>query len=154
MNSSRVASLRRRLDDTFRRVSSIQTADVEVLSDFARYLCVLVSGYLETVVAELALEHCRHHCSPTVLAYVDSQLQRFQNPNAERVLQLVGAFDSKWRADLETFIDGERRDAVNSVVALRNQIAHGESVGLTYARIREYYEQIKEVVDYMMKVFE
>jgi len=26
-------------------------------SDFARYLCVLVSGYLETSVTELLLEH-------------------------------------------------------------------------------------------------
>ena len=147
--NAKLAALQRRLDATFDRVAAFRPDDFELLSDFARYLCVLVSGYLESAIAELALEHCRHRCSPTVLSYVDAQLGRFQNPNAERVLQLLGAFDPLWRTDLETFISGERKDAIDSVVALRNKIAHGESVGITYRRIKDYYTRTKEVIDFL-----
>lgn len=47
--------LRQRLDATFKRVN-LAPADAELQSDFSRYLCVLVSGYVETAVTELILE--------------------------------------------------------------------------------------------------
>ena len=36
-----------------------KSVDAEIQSDLARYLCVLVSGFVETAVAELAIEHCQ-----------------------------------------------------------------------------------------------
>jgi hypothetical protein len=53
-----VERLRQHLDATFKRIGSVDS-DLELLSDFARYLCVLVSGYIERAVAELLLEHAR-----------------------------------------------------------------------------------------------
>ena len=51
-----VARLEKQLDAAFQRVKGLgPAADIEVQSDFARYLCVLVSGYLEKSVAELML---------------------------------------------------------------------------------------------------
>ena len=50
--------MKKRLDATFERYRRLDpSVDLEVQSDFARYLCVLVAGYLETAVAELVLEH-------------------------------------------------------------------------------------------------
>jgi hypothetical protein len=147
--SPQVDSLRKRLDAAFARVASLKEMDLEVQSDFARYLCVLVSGYVETVVAQIAIEHCERRAQPSVSSYAGSQLSRVQNVNADRLLQLMGYFDSAWRKELEAFIDGRRKEALDSVVALRNEIAHGKHVGVTYARIREYYLSIKEVVEFV-----
>ena len=48
---------------------------------------------------------------------------------------------------------GERKDALDSVIANRNSIAHGESVGLTYMRINDYYKRIGEVIDFVDEMF-
>jgi len=66
---------------------------------------------------------------------------------------VVGAFEREWRAELIKFLDGPRKDALDSVLSLRNKIAHGESVGLTYSRIQEYYLRVKEVVSFLEKRF-
>jgi hypothetical protein len=50
--------LKQRLDATFERAGRVGS-DLELQSDFARYLCVLVSGYMEKAVVELVLEHSR-----------------------------------------------------------------------------------------------
>jgi len=81
--------------------------------------------------------------------YSESQLGKLQNIKTEKLLQLVGAFDPVWRAELENYMEGARRDALDSVVDLRNKIAHGESVGITYQRISDYYARIKEAMDFL-----
>lgn len=148
-----VAAMIARLDATFGRVSRLPDDDLEVRSDFARYLCVLVSGLIENAVSTLATAYCRSRSQPPVGNYAGSQLGRLQNLNGERLGQVVGAFEPSWRKELIEFLEGPRKDALDSVLSLRNKIAHGESVGLTYVRIQEYYCQIKDVVDYLEKRF-
>lgn len=74
------------------------------------------------------------------------------NINAQRLQDLLGAFDSDRRRDLEQFLVDEKKDALDSVVNLRNKIAHGDSVGVTYMRIRGYYQQIQVVVEHLAEL--
>lgn len=143
--AAEVARLKQRLDATFSRVSSVSD-DPEVQSDFAKYLCVLVSGYLENAVRELVQEHARQQSSPSVQKFVESSTRRFTNANCEKLKQLLGRFDTDWVAQLEISLIDEREEAVNSIVALKNSIAHGRSVGITFVRVKEYYENIQTVV--------
>lgn len=144
-----VASLRQRLDATFLRASSIG-GDAELLSDFARYLCVLVSGFLEQSIVELVLEHVRQRSQLSIQRHIEARLRRrFTNANAQRILDLLGSFDVAWRSDLDAFLVDEYKDAVDSVIALRNTISHGRFVGITMTRVRDYYARVWTVVDHI-----
>ncbi len=143
-----VERLKKHLDATFQRIRRLPpSADLEIQSDFARYLCVLVSGYLEKAVSELVLEHARRNGSPTLQRFVEKQTRHFSNANSERLLTLLGSFDPEWRRDLESALAVEQRDALDSVVRLKNSIAHGGMAGLTYQRITEYYATVQQVVE-------
>lgn len=141
-----VSRLKQRLDSTFQRVKGAEF-DPELQSDFARYLCVLVSGYFEKAVSELVLEHARKAGGPSLQRFVEARTRRFTNANAARVLDLLGSFDADWQRTMSSHLVDELRDAVNSVVSLRNRIAHGNSVGLTYQRISEYYIRVEKVIN-------
>jgi len=138
---------RLRLDATFERVSRI-VADAEVLSDFARYFCVLVAGFVEQAVIEIALEHVRTHAHISVQRHVDQRLRRFTSANSQNIIDLLGSFDPDWRADLEKYLVDEYKDAINSVVNLRHTVAHGRYAGVTMVGIRDYYDRVKRVVDH------
>jgi hypothetical protein len=146
-----VARLRQRLDATFHRIRAVGP-DPELQADFARYLVILVAGFLETAVAELILEHCRRTAAPNVQRFVESRTRRFTNANTQRIKDLLGEFDPDWRVDLEMYVVDERHAAVNSIVALRNAIAHGGVVGVTFQRVREYYLHVAEVVDHIAEL--
>ncbi|MEK7994879.1 MAG: HEPN domain-containing protein [Planctomycetota bacterium] len=141
-----VSRLRQQLDATFARARTVRD-DVELQSDLARYLCVLISGFLEQAVVELLLEHTRRRAAPSVQRHVESQLRRFTSAKAQRLVELLGSFDAEWRMNLETFLVDERKDAVDSIVDLRNSIAHGRSVGVTISRVSNYYREIEAVVE-------
>jgi hypothetical protein len=143
-----VARLRHRLQATFDRIGSLP-ADIEIQSDFARYLCVLVSSFIENCVIELLLDHVRRCAAPSVVRYSEAQLSRFTNANVRRILDLVGAFEPDWRIQLEGFIVDEREAAINSVIAIRHQIAHGDSAGISYVRIKTYYQAVDQVIDFL-----
>ncbi len=147
-----VTSLKQKLDDTFRRIDDIPPECVEARSDFARYLCVLVSGFVEKATEAAAVAYCSRGYPVPVARYAARQLARIQNLNSERLAQVVGSFDQTWRDDLVAFMEGPRKDALDSVIALRNQIAHGQSVTVTYSRIQSYYVLVKEVVAYIVEL--
>ena len=141
-----VTRLRQQLDTVFGRVKRLNH-DPELQSDFARYLCVLVSGYMEKAVVALVLEHARTNGAPTLQRFVENKTKNFTNAKASRVQDLLGSFDPEWREKLEDILADERKDAIDSIVALRNTIAHGGSVGITYTRIDRYYRETKSVID-------
>lgn len=146
-----VNRLKQRLDATFER-TRYADLDTELQSDFARYLCVLVSGYIEKAVVEFILEHARQRGAPTLQRFVEQKTKRFTNPKASRIQDLLGSFDAEWQKALHEFLIDEPKDAVDSIVALRNKIAHGGSVGVTFNRIRDYYEQAQRVIDQVEKL--
>lgn len=138
---------KQKLEATFKRASSL--SDAELLSDFARYLCVLVSGFLEQSVIELTLEHVRSHSHGSVLRHVDSRLRQWRTPNSKRIIDLLGSFETAWRTDLEAYLVDEYKAAVDSVVDLRNAIAHGRFAGITMATVHDYYTRVNKVVDHI-----
>jgi hypothetical protein len=146
-----VRRLKMVLDASFKRINEIGD-DLEVKSDLARYLCVLVSGYVEKAVTEIILEHARTRAQPSILRFVESRARRQTNLNAERLLQWLGAFDPEWRRDLEGFVVDEKKDALDSIIALRHRIAHGGSVGVTLVRVRGYYESVQLVIDHIINL--
>lgn len=146
MRTVEAVSYKQRLDGLFDRVSTFSD-DVEMGSHWARYLCVLVSGFIETSVGAIYSAYTRDKAAPYVTNYVCSRLRRFTSPNMEQICQLAGLFNDAWREELEVATAGEIKDAVNSVVANRHLIAHGRDVGITYARVRRYYDKVVRMVE-------
>lgn len=144
--SVEVDRLRKRLYAQLGRVSSF-SGEAELMSDYAKYLCVLVSGFLECAIYEILMNYIKAKASPGVVHYVESQLSRFTNPTAEKICGLLGAFDSQWRLAIEAYLVDEKKEAVNSLVGLRHKIAHGESVGTTFSQVERYCKEVDKLVD-------
>jgi hypothetical protein len=139
---------KQKLDATFKRAASMK-GDAELLSDFARYLCVLVAGFLEQAAIEIALQHVRTHSQPSIQRHVENRLRRFSNANTQKIIQLFGSFDPDWRIDLESHLVDEYKAAIDSVIALRHRVAHGGYAGVTMASVQAYYDRVKHVVDHV-----
>jgi hypothetical protein len=76
-------------------------------------------------------------------------LRAFQNPKPGKITDLLRDFNADWSAKLETFWDGERRDAIASVVNNRHIIGHGGATGITFHRMKDWYKSTKEVITFI-----
>lgn len=86
---------------------------------------------------------------PPVVSYVTGQLNRFRNPKAEDMVQLVRAFDKDIAGELETFCNGRIKDSINSIVGNRHRIAHGRASGISMEQIMRYFRDAKQFTDKM-----
>ena len=134
----------------FKAVSEMELSP-ELQAHWARYLCVLISGFLEASVRALLVEYCKKQASPAVASLAESRLSRFQNPSSGNIFSLVGELSSEWEKSLRQAAEGPPKDAVDSVVANRNLIAHGRDVGLTFHRVQGYYADAYEVIEAIEK---
>jgi hypothetical protein len=141
-----IDSHRKRIEAVFDRSKKLMD-DQELLADQARYLCVLVAGFIEKAMSEVVLEYTRRHGARSLQRYVEKGTSRFTSANSAKVLALLGSFEPSWSDQIGNILVDEYKDAFDSVVTNRHQIAHGISVGLTYARMRDYFRAIVHVID-------
>mgnify|MGYP001620158171 CR=1 FL=1 len=150
MSAVREIELRKRkLTAAFKRAEQLNALPepAELRADYARHLCVLVSGYVERSVAEILLEYARHTTAAPLRSYLDVSLKRLRNVDSERLLNTIGSLDAGWRSELAAFVVDERQAALNSIVGLRNDIAHGGGTSVSLAQVEKYWTSVQEVID-------
>jgi len=154
MRSSKIIEEQQRLDSLFKKINEIQkiSPDSELQAHWARYLCILVSGFLENSISTIYIEYAKKKATPQIVNFVVTKLEKFQNPRMEKVFQLMDSFDKKWGDQLRIMTEGEIKDAVNGIVDSRNSIAHGKSVGISYVTIRNSYESSKKLLDILENI--
>lgn len=127
------------------------TRPLEMQGHWARYVCVLTSGYVENTVRDIYGQYVRKNSySAAVIKYTVKQIDGVQNPRSERLVKIASTFDQSWGRDLQTYLDQEyRSEAINSIMSNRHLIAHGRSSNITAGQISIYLGKAFEVGEFM-----
>ena len=147
MPNIEIVQHKNRIDHVFSQVGALPPNDIELRSHWARYLCVLVSGFIEKSVHGLLVDVASKQSSPTVARFVRNKVTDLQNPKMEKILELLRQFSSDWETRVRTATEGEYKAAVDSIVGNRNRIAHGENVQISYESVRRYYQSVVRVIE-------
>lgn len=141
-----------RLNSLIARTDEASNSNLELQAHWAKYLCVLCSGFLENSIAEIYAEYARDSANSSVAGYVARQLDRIQNPNVQTILDTTYKFKKSWGDMLSDYIvKNGRKEAIETIMTNRHKIAHGEDSNVTILRIKEYLGKIVEVVEFMEK---
>lgn len=146
--------LKRSLEDLYLRCDQLDSGS-EISGDMNRYMCVRVSGFLEQSLLAAARSLCEARSSREALRFSLSWLERAPNPRSDEIVKLVNRFDSAWSQQLRDLLsEDERQTRVNSLLGIRNDIAHGKNQGVSKTQVWEYYQLAVELVDWVLDRFE
>jgi len=138
------------LNSLFDRTKDACGDDIEMLSHWAKYLCVLCAGFLENSLKEVYTTFCTQAASPAVASYANRKLRKIQNPKTPAFIGLAAEFERTWGEKLKEFVnDNGRREAIDSIMANRHRIAHGDTSTISLVQIKEYFKKAIEVVDFI-----
>lgn len=123
--------------------------DIEMQAHWAKYICVLAAGFLENSVEHVFGEFCDKSASPQVARYARRVLAGVQNPKYGRFVEILESFSADLGKSLHAHCNDDRGrgDAINSIMAHRHLIAHGEASDISLARVRDYLERSVEVIE-------
>lgn len=139
-----------RIRDLLSKTTAASAGDLELQAHWARYICILAAGFLENAIKIIYVEFVKQITPEPVASYTCQRLSKIQNPNTPRFLNLAGAFKDQWRDELEKYVDeGGRREAIDSIMNNRHQIAHGRNVGITIAQVSNYLTRSVEVIEFI-----
>jgi hypothetical protein len=134
------------------RTEAATGGDIELIGHWGKYLCVLTAGFLENALQAVYSDFVERTSSPSVAKFSIAALGRISNPKASRFIETARSFDPDWADELEAYIDedgSKRRNAINSIMAVRHQIAHGKSTSMSVGRIRQCLPSCVEVVEFI-----
>ena len=102
-----------------------------IAEEMVLYLCVLLYGYFEKAV-EQAVEQA------------GKELVQHHNFKPEELKKYMKKYSPQWERALKAEFDNdnEMKDALETLIANRNQIAHGGSIQLTIEEFRKKEKQI------------
>jgi hypothetical protein len=130
---------------------SYEDSDPETQTHNAKYLAVLVSGYLEQAVKELLLHYAFQGARPEISRYIEETWPISRNMNTKNINEILSRFNLKWSEEFLFWLeqDDNRKNNINSIVRWRNGIAHGQeanTTGVTLVSVRTAFTTIVGLV--------
>jgi hypothetical protein len=138
------------LQNLYDKVKDISDNDIEMTSHWAKYLCVLSAGFLESSLTEIYIDYSIKCSNSKVANFARSSLSRIHNPNTETFFQITNSFCETWGVQLTNYLDDNgRKEAINAIMKNRHKIAHGEKSDIGYHQLKSYFNKAIEVVDFI-----
>ncbi len=120
--------------------------DLNIQHVFANYLFLASAGHVEKSVRAVLSEYARRHGNDLLKRYVERSVSRQSSLNCRKIKSLTDMFNSLWWDQVLSSTSEEERDAVDSIKALRDKIAHGEHNGTGFATVDNYHTLVKRFV--------
>ena len=147
MNCLRAETLLQDIDKAIKDIRSFEYASALEKSYLAKFLVVFICGLyeeiIETIISEKVEKLRCHQVSNFVTKYLEDY---FRNPCFDKVIELLGKFDSAWAEDLGK-IQKILRSALDSIVSNKNAIAHGLNCDITLDQAEEFYYNSRKVIE-------
>jgi hypothetical protein len=150
-----IARLRRDLDALVERCES-HVSGTEVQADAYQYAYVRLAGFLEQSLLWVGRAVVHRLAGAEARAFGLSRLDRSRrNPTDDEIVGFVRRFDARWATELVAWFDLDGRGGrINSLVGIRNGIAHGTSFGGSARGFADYYVVVQELVDWLIVRFD
>ena len=153
MRNSRVNLRLEQLRELIDRTNDA-THDINLQGHWGRYLCMMTAAFIENSLQDIYADFAEKASSPQIAQFVSNRLARIYNPNSRRFLEVAGYFSKQWRQELTIFFEDDShraQSAIDSIMSLRNSIAHGgrQPASISPIRIRGYLDQSVGVLEFI-----
>lgn len=119
--------------------------DPEDQAHWAKYICVLINGYLEQSIRDLVLEYASMHTNSVTQQYIDKSWPRPLNLRCRNFSQFLSKFNQTWADEFKNWLaenDQYEKD-LDAIVKSRNNIAHGKEANATNVTLRFVGRKLK-----------
>lgn len=142
-----IAENTRRLDDCKIELENIrQWINSNPFHSNVRYLVsyavVKASGTIEIVLKSMVYDYLAEGAKVPTQAYLTKMIVDSScNPNTGNILRMLEQIDAAKKTSFEDIVKGSaQKGDLNSLVNLRNDIAHGRVISVTIGTVINYFE--------------
>lgn len=132
---------------------SALSSEAELLAHWAKYCCVLISGYIEQATKEIYTEFAEKGAPLKVSRYVRETWNNSKNMKCDAIKTILHSFDEEWGREFEAWVSvDERKKEINEIITWRNHISHGEEAKTNNVTLHSVKSKLRvaiELVDFL-----
>ncbi len=136
----------RKLDNIFIIAKNIDKDNDELRAHMAKYLCIRISGLMETFFKRKIANYLNGKTPKPVESYVNNAFKTFSSVSTKKIVTTMEIFSHDWASDFQENITDTQKASLDAIIANRHHLAHGKDQGLTLKQIEEHYNNIKEIM--------
>jgi hypothetical protein len=145
-NRYEAIALQRRIDTVINHADSLDPGD-EAAAELAKYLCILGSGLVECTI-RTAVRQLVKRTNPVkgVANAATAYAETVQNPQFDRVVAFATSLNPEIGKKIKC-LDEQHSGALNSLVKLRHQLAHGDNASnISMATVKGHLQNISPIL--------
>lgn len=116
--------------------------DTRIQGYLAKYLAIMASAYVEISVKEELSAFCESRSHPFIREFVKTTVSLENSLGCGKIEAILGKFDKRIWDVLKGSLTEEQVSSIDSLKALRDQIAHGKDNNTGYLVISRYFDAI------------
>lgn len=139
----------RDLDNLKRKIEEID--DEETKSSLLNLLCIRTAGLLEVFLKTRISEYSKGKVPTEVNRFLTLKFRDITNLKASKFADVLTSFSAVWADKFTKYLEEheQEKNSLDSVIAQRNNIAHGRLSNIGYVSMNQYYEDVKHIVLYI-----
>jgi hypothetical protein len=138
--------------ETLLKVASNTELDDFIVSQLCQLVCIKIAGNIEKGIASIITAYAKNRGNKQLQNAIGRMVSKNTNLNCDRIVQALAAFDDGWAAEAQVLMTGETKDSIDSVHANRNRISHGEDVGISLSRARQFAAAHRRLLEKLEKI--
>jgi hypothetical protein len=117
-----------------------------------KYSVIKSCGTIEISFKTLIADYCSKRSKQQVKNFLNRKVrENSSNPSYSRIVQVLAEFDSSWATNFKKRMEALANynsilSSVQSLVDARNDFAHGGNPTITYADVRHYFNESKDMI--------
>ncbi len=121
--------------------------DTRIQGYLAKYLAIMASAYIEISLKEELAAFCQKRSHPVITEFVKTTVSYENSMGCTKLESVLCKFDKRLWDELKLKLSEEELLSIDSLKALRDQIAHGRDNNTGYLVITRYFNAITDFPD-------
>ena len=129
-------------------------SDDEVKSLLAKIICIRISGLLEVAIKSRISDYSDKKTPKEIKRFLTQKFKDITNLKTSKLCDVLGAFSSDWKDEFEEEIRNNQqiKSSLDSLITLRNDIAHGQTCSISLNHVQQYYNDVKIAIGLFDKI--
>lgn len=148
MKSQRAQQLLNEIDLAITNIDSFGVATNSLEESYlAKFLDVFICGMYEEIIETILNEKIAMTGMAEASRFISGSLNHhFRNPDMKKIITWLAQFNTSWRTIIQR-LPLQNRDALDSIVTNKNNLAHGNASTITLIQVKDYYRDSRVVIE-------
>lgn len=125
--------------------------DEEIKSFLAKLFCIRTAGLIEVFLKTRISEYSKKKVPNEINRFLTVKFKDITNLKSSKFEEVLSNFSVDWASKFRQYMEEheQKKASLDSLIAQRHSIAHGQASNISMTSMTQYYEDVKTILNHL-----